>query len=70
MNIDNTKTLEMFVKSYMTKEQFIKMIEALDYKAIGDFDIELITDFYKEKELDRDDNEVVVYKKIGYKIGG
>ena len=48
---NEVKTLEMFAKSYMTKEQLIKMIEVLDFKAVADFSIELITDFYIEKRI-------------------
>ena len=68
---NEVKTLDMFAKSYMTKEQLIKMIEVLDFKAVADFSIELITDFYIEKELSEDSNdEIVVFKKIGYEIRG
>ena len=65
MKIDK-EYFENFKKSYMTKEEFIKMIEKLDFKAIEDFDVNVITEFYIE--LNKNGEEKI--KKLGYHIGG
>lgn len=65
MNISK-EYFENVKNSYITKEEFIKMIETLDFKAIEDFDINVITEFY----IEVNENEEPRIKKLGYHIGG
>lgn len=65
MNITK-EHFENVIKSYITKEEFIKMLETLDFKAIEDFDINVITEFYVEVK----ENEEPRIKKLGFHIGG
>jgi len=65
MNITK-EHLENVIKSYITKEEFIKMLETLDFKAIEDFDINVITEFYVEVK----ENEEPKIKRLGFHIGG
>ena len=65
MNISK-EYFENVKNSYITKEEFIKMIETLDFKAIEDFDINVITEFYIEVK----ENEEPKIKKLGFHIGG
>lgn len=43
--IDITKLNNIHIESYMTKEEFIKMIESLRFTHIKEYDIDLITGF-------------------------
>lgn len=65
MNISK-EHFENVKKSYITKEEFIKMLEDLDFKAIEDFDINVITEFYIEVKNDEEPR----IKKLGFHIGG
>lgn len=65
MNISK-EHFENVIKSYITKEEFIKMLETLDFKAIEDFDINVITEFYVEVK----ENEEPKIKRLGFHIGG
>jgi len=65
MNITK-EHFENVIKSYITKEEFIKMLETLDFKAIEDFDINLITEFYVEVK----ENEEPKIKRLVFHIGG
>lgn len=65
MNITK-EHFENVIKSYITKEEFIKMLEDLDFKAIEDFDINVITEFYVEVK----ENEEPKIKRLGFHIGG
>jgi len=65
MNITK-EHFENVIKSYITKEEFIKMLETLDFKAIEDFDINVITEFYVEVK----ENEEPKIKRLGFHIGG
>ena len=65
MKIDK-EHFENVKKSYITKEEFIKMIETLDFKAIQDFDINVITEFY----IEVNENGEAKIKRLGFHIGG
>ena len=50
--IDVTKLNKIHTESYMTKEEFIKMLENLNFTHIKDYEINLITGF----EYNAEDN--------------
>ena len=65
MNISK-EHFENVKNSYITKEEFIKMLETLDFKAIEDFDINVITEFY----IEVNENGETKIKRLGFHIGG
>ena len=62
----STEYFENVKSSYITKEEFIKMLETLDFKAIETFDMKVITEFY----IEVNEEEEPRIKKIGFHIGG
>ena len=60
---DSTKA-ESIIKSYMTKEEFINLITAINFTHIESAEIELITGFY----LDSSSEDETILTALGSKI--
>lgn len=61
-NIDEVKQI---ANSYMTKEEFINMLQNLNFTHIENYDIEVITGFYY-RPGEKEDNLIAV----GYELKG